>query len=527
MELVYPISLMGENYTDKLSRSTQDVVDEISKATPNLSQFIPIFRELMQSKLDPPLEAIWVYSTLSFHGKMKTNEGLSDRLTSVKELFKFISGCSGPCSSSTSIALMAPVVFELHKLVTELLSQDLEAKRVKKLVRNVQTLIGSVLGYVAVCAEPTTDDKDSRLIVKLADLVGVWMDGKEEIKTFFPLLNDEVRREIGLGSFSVIQLAGAVTLELFLLKLCFDLKVRNRGADMEKELKSWIVGSITGFRNFYFFDILVRVLLDQSLPVASLLNPEEEILLRTTLYDAVILVDYSFLCPGSAVDLHAEHFFSLGLKRLVLSLETIELFRKKGNHKRAISYSDSFAGSRLPLLIIKHVTSQIGMDEEAGRLKGSSPKALLRWLFSLEGQGIQIFDDSISENRVKFALGSSKADDEELAHEGVGNKANSELMFYIDSKGEMEGEDDEEEGKEDKSDEEMNESMTTAFMAAAQLITPVEGKGKKRKEGGSAGKKKRMKLVSQPDNSDSDIVDTDDGSSSASEVENPSSDEDA
>ncbi|CAN0838864.1 hypothetical protein LINGRAHAP2_LOCUS2379 [Linum grandiflorum] len=525
MELVYPISLMGENYTDKLSRSIQDVADEFSKATPNLSQFIQPFYDLLQSKLNPPLEAIWVYSALSYYAKKEENqnEGLSDRLATVKELFQLISACSGPCSSSTSIALLAPVASELHKLVTELLSQDLEAKRVKKLVRNVQSLIGSVLGYVAVCAEATTEEEDSNLIVKLADLVGIWMDGKEELKSFFPLLNDQVRREIGLGGFTVIQLAGAVTLELFLLKLCFDLRIGNRGAELdqlEKQLKSWIVGSITGFRSFYFFDILVRVLLDPILPVASLLKSQEEILLRSALYDAVILVEYSFLSPGTRVGLAEQHFISLGLKRLVLSLEAIEFFRKEGKHKRAISYSTSFASSRLAFLIIKHVTSQIGMEEEAGRLEGSSPKALLRWLFSLEGQGVRIFDESISKTRVKFALDLCKAGDAEVAE---GNKMNSELMFYIDNKGEMEVGGDEEE---DKSDKEMNESMTAAFMAAAHSITTVEGKGKKRKEGPSAGRKKRTKLVLQSDNSDSDLLDTDDPSS-ASEVENPTSDEDA
>ncbi|CAI0628418.1 unnamed protein product [Linum tenue] len=526
MELVYPIPLMGENYFEKLNQSAKDVVDEIRKETPNFSQFIQVFYELMQSKRDPPLEAIWFYSALSFRSLKTGNEGSSDRLAAVKQLFQLVSGCSAPCSDSTSMALLAPVVFELYKLVQEVLSGDLGAKRVKKLVKKVQSLIGSVLGYVGVCSGASSEEKDSSLIVKFADLVAVWMEGKEEVSSFLPLLNDELRRVIGAGGFSVEQLAGAVTAELFLLKLCVDLRVGNRGVEMEKDLKDWIVGSITGFGSVSFFDILLRMLLEPRLPVASLLSSEEEILLRTTLYDAVILVEYTSLNPRTAVDLPAENFISIALKRLVLYLEATEFFRKEGNHKRAISYSSSFAGSPLPLQIAKFVTSQIGMGEEAGRLHVSSPKALIKWLFSLEGQGIRIYDDSISRTRVKLALdSSSKAENVEPE----GNIVDSDLPIYIDNKGEK-GEDYDEE----KDEEVNNLSMTAAFMTAAHSMAVLERKeGKKRKEDRSEGKnkKKRSKLVAAEElsdgTSDSDAVLSDDGSSSESEVENPTSDEDA
>jgi hypothetical protein len=51
--------------------------------------------------------------------------------------------------------------------------------------------------------------------------------------------------------------------------------------------------------------------------------------------------------------------------------------REVGDQMRAISYINAFAGSHLPSQIIKWVTSQIGLEENANRSNGSSPKALI------------------------------------------------------------------------------------------------------------------------------------------------------
>lgn len=53
----------------------------------------------------------------------------------------------------------------------------------------------------------------------------------------------------------------------------------------------------------------------------------DEALLRKVLYDALILVDYSFFKPEKAINLPAEHVAFLAVKRLILTHEAIEFYR--------------------------------------------------------------------------------------------------------------------------------------------------------------------------------------------------------
>lgn len=56
-------------------------------------------------------------------------------------------------------------------------------------------------------------------------------------------------------------------------------------------------------------------------------SSEDEVLLRNVLYDAVILVEYSFLSPERAISIPAEHMKCLAMARLIITYEAIELFR--------------------------------------------------------------------------------------------------------------------------------------------------------------------------------------------------------
>lgn len=55
-------------------------------------------------------------------------------------------------------------------------------------------------------------------------------------------------------------------------------------------------------------------------------GPEDGNLLRNILYDAVILVEYTFH-KSETVHLPNEHVKSIAMTRLVVTLEAIELFR--------------------------------------------------------------------------------------------------------------------------------------------------------------------------------------------------------
>lgn len=56
-------------------------------------------------------------------------------------------------------------------------------------------------------------------------------------------------------------------------------------------------------------------------------SSEDEVLLRQVLYDAIILVEYSFLNPERVIHLPAEHMKSIAMKRLIVTHEAVEYFR--------------------------------------------------------------------------------------------------------------------------------------------------------------------------------------------------------
>lgn len=149
----------------------------------------------------------------------------------------------------------------------------------------------------------------------------------------------------------------------------------------------------------------------------------------------------------------------------------------------------------------------------------------LGWLLSLENQGIRVFGDRILKSRAKLAVDNSKADYEHQSSKIEGKKANDNLLFYIDNKGEEE----ESEGEENK---ELNESMNAAFVAAAHSMKMTEDSGRKRKEGGSSGKKKKIKYHKFDLSNTSDSTKerfssvSNKGSSSESDIAEPLSDED-
>ncbi|XP_065851429.1 uncharacterized protein [Euphorbia lathyris] len=498
--------LVGENYYFTFNQSIQHLLSEIHKETSDWSHFIDTFYQLMQSKVDPPLESIWAYSALSFKSRKTTNG-------SPRELFRFISGCSGSCSASKSIALLAPVVFEVYILVNDL--------GVKKTTKEVNSLIGAILGYISVCcSKGMSEESDSNFSVSVTDLVSIWMDGKGDLKKFLPLISDEMRREISDEFTSVNSFAGVVMFEVFLLKLCLDLRGGIRGLELENELKKWIVGSITGFQSFYFYETLVKTLLEPALPVDSLLSPEDASFLRKILYDAAILVEYSFLRLEKAINLPADRVRSLAVKRLIITSKAIEYFRKNGDRKRAISYTSSFSNSQLHSQIVKFFTGQIGVEEETiSRLKGQPPKALIRTLLFLDGQGMRIFDDRISKSHAQSVVHDSMSDSDKPALKAEGKKTDAELQFFIDNGG----------GNKDD-DGETNMLMNDAFVAAAHTMRNAENVGRKRKDGSLDGRKKKSKLSENPE-SDAEKLSSssDDGSVSSdseSEVENPISDED-
>ncbi|KAK7245514.1 hypothetical protein RIF29_40360 [Crotalaria pallida] len=460
--------LVTENYTLKLKQSIQDLLSENQKQFPDFSLFIDAFHELMHANVDPPFEVIWVYAAITFRSRKSEKADSLDRVLAAKDLFQLLlSASSGSVDASKSIALLAPLVFELHNVFKELSGSDLRLKREKKAMREVKSLVGVVLSYIGVCCCQISyeDENDSGLNLSLPfnDLACVWVNSNDGFGSLLPLVSRDVCSWLCIArEFDVAYLSGAVIMEVFLLNLCLSLHLektpRDDGLDMN--LKAWAVGSISTFQNIYFVEILLRAALETPLPMDAILKPEDEILLRKIVFDAVLLVDYPFCYSNT------KHFGSLTLTKLVVTHEAVEHFRGLGDQNRAISYTRAFSASNTPSQIIKRVTSLNGLDEKSGRTNGSSPRALISWLLSLENRGISVFVDDILKNHAKSGLGVSQA--EQPAGDSEGKIADDDL-FYIDNIAE--------DGEEDK----QNERISYAFVAAAQTMKLTEDGNRKRK----------------------------------------------
>lgn len=495
---------------------------------------------LLQSRADPPLEIVWFYAAVTFHGTdvSSENDPLS-RISSAKDLFQHLSACSASSNGVKSIALLAPVLFKLHHSVVEFFSSvdksllEKNSKKSKKLVREIECLVEGILGYVSICNSSSRSYGEfgfsADLLPCFSELIRVWVvdrlegqwDVREGLRVFFPLVDDEIRNVFWEGECGVGYLAGVVIVEAFLLRLCWKVRLGAAKSELERELRAWVVGSITGFCNRIFFEMLLRLLLEPSLPVSSLLSSEEESFLRKVMYDAVILVDYSFLNPISADELNDDHMKSLAMMWLISVHEAVQVARVNGDQNKAISYINAFSRSQLCSELIKWVAGQIGM-EKSNIPTASTPQALLKWLLNLEDRGLKVFANGISMFRTRLVFDDSNMNYE---HEHPIFKPDKttpdDNLFFIDNKGEVT-----ENGMEE--DQEM-QSMDASFIAAAHTMrfTANDGrrKRKERKEGEKQVKFIKYKLHNSSAKENVALSSVD-GTDSGSEVENIPSDHD-
>ncbi|KAE9585682.1 hypothetical protein Lal_00009923 [Lupinus albus] len=500
------IPLAGENYVLKLKQSIQDLLSENRKQSPDFSLFNDAFYELIQANVDPPFEAIWFYAAITFRSRNFEKGDSLDRILGAKDLFQVLSACSVSIGASKSIALLVPVVFEVEKVVKELFGSELKLKREKKAMREVKSLVDVIVGYISVCCskifEEESDSVSLNLISPITDLAYLWVNSNDGFESLLPLVSREVYSWLcNTREFHVTYLAGAVIMEAFLLKLSLSFHLMTQPKDeLEINLRSWAVGSISSFQNIYFLEILTRAALAKPLPLSSILKPEDEILFRKVLFDAVLLVEYPFFYSN------AKFIKSLTLTTLVATHEAVEYFRGLSDQNRAISYTRAFSSSSIPSHIIKLVTSLSGLDEKTGRRSGSSPKALLSWLINLEKHGIRIFEDDILKGHAKLGLDISQGGQPADNLEG---KVSDDDLFYVDNIGEELNT-----GEKDK----QNEVISYAFVAAAQTMK-LTGNGNRKRKGRNNDESSYPVKAGTSAASDS--------SSDESEVEDPVSDSDA
>ncbi|XP_047338980.1 uncharacterized protein LOC124942503 [Impatiens glandulifera] len=496
--MIEPASM--DKYEVSLNQSIQELLDQQSKSNIVHKDFVSNFYELMQIRANPPVETIWVYSALKFRSSNPPKDELLGRLEAIKNLFGLISACSVSCSSSESIILMAPVLYELHNLVVDMKSQSISSKTEKKVMQGINSLSASILAFINICC--SGDHAEKCLIRPLEDLVRVWIGGDEigGSKLFFPLLSDGIIQWLSEeDNNGADELAGAVIMEAFLFRFCLDINRGTSKQELQKDLITWSISSITGFHHVYFFEILVRTLLDQTLPVTSLLKSEDEGFLRKIVCDAVILSAYS-LCSKNAA-----------LARLIVTHEAVEIYRRSDDQAKAISYINAFSTSNIPSQLIKLVKNEIGLISKVAKPSGSSPKAFLQWLLKLQDQGFSLFEDGTIESRARLAMEKSKSEDE-LVKSDRDAKFEDDDLFYVDKEGEDKVDEDEE-----------GEDVNAKFMAAAQKMKLGENEsGRKRKQEKKKRKEKPIKFTKYNLRGNSEASEKMD---SDSEIENPVSNE--
>ncbi|PIN22203.1 hypothetical protein CDL12_05084 [Handroanthus impetiginosus] len=514
--------LIGKNYEISLKQSIEALLTSPENSNSgNTTNFISEFQEFVQSKADPPLESIWIYTALAFTRSSTPNTEPFSRISAIKDLFQLIVSCSASCNSIKSIALAAPVIYSLHNFILDVKSFQLGSKKERKVNGEIKSLVDTVLGYISVCCNSFDGnfDESEGLIRPLGDLVSFWLvdngvrnQNVESVRAFFPLLSDDIVTRVSAEGCGIVELAGFVVTEAFLLKLCWRIREEGFGEKMQNELRSWVVGSMTGLRSSYFYGTLVLMLLEPVLPITSLLNLEHEAGLRKVLLDAFILVEYSFLTPQSLVQLPVKHAKRVVFTKLVATHQAIELFRKHGDQSKAIYYLKAFANSSLPSLIVNWIRSEIGTETSISEPTGSSPGAFIRWMLNIENRGIKIFDNDMSKFRTAF---NSKEESEQLVYGEEKKKPEPDIPFYIDKKGQENYTDDE------------DEKMSAAFMDAAHSMQA--GRKRRTKDG---EKRKHVKFVKHNVFNHSSLGGErsadprNDHSDSGSDVENPSSDED-
>ena len=255
------VRLAGDAYDSLLKDSIERFLGEVRRGTGDLSGFHSIFFRLLQSRADPPLEIVWFYAAVSYFEHSSTQE-IFARVFAVKDLLQLLAACSASCGGPKSIALLAPVVYELHRITIDVENsrEDFSAKELKKLRKEVYRVAEGVLSYISICCAKNNDKKCGFICLApcFVDLVGVWTarwtDGGDALREFFPLVSDDIRDGFRKPGCEVRYLSGTVTAEAFFLILRLKLqRVETLRPEFRSELKVWVVGSVTGFRSLEFF----------------------------------------------------------------------------------------------------------------------------------------------------------------------------------------------------------------------------------------------------------------------------------
>ncbi|KAL8537371.1 hypothetical protein ACS0TY_012499 [Phlomoides rotata] len=465
-----------KNQESMLKESIKHFLTSYHSGNSDFSSFESIFFRLIQTMLDPPIEITWFYSAVTFHAaKPSTQNNPFTRVVIAKDLLNLLISCSNLSSASKKIALLAPVVFELYNIVCDTRKSDLCVKmEVYKLVENI---VSHVMISAGVYNYGNEDVECDDGVVWTTDLGGRDCNFAESLRIFFPLLTDGTWKGMN-ARCGIHKLVGIVQCEVFFLKLyqCFTSAMC--AEDYLNDTRDQMVQMIKGFRNCCFLDMLLNMLLEPSLPAALSLSSEDAVVLRKVLYDAVILVDYSF-CSGSWA--HSDFIIlskKLSLVWVLAADHAVQFARATKDEAKAVAYLNAYRESQMVTQLIKWVYSQIGMVHPHTRHEITTPRALINWLLALEDQGIRVFDQSMSLLRAK-AVACVESEPPQLDLE-PSNLNQSRFDLNVTSANE---------------DQEMDGQLNNGVPGDHCLMNMKQDGGKKRKEASSGVEESQNKQI--------------------------------
>ncbi|XP_047953293.1 uncharacterized protein LOC125199263 isoform X2 [Salvia hispanica] len=387
-----------QNQDSMLRESIKHFLTSYHTGSSDFSSFESIFFRLIQTMLDPPLEITWFYAAVTFHTAKRNSP--SSRVLIAKDLLSLFIRCSNLSSASKKIALLAPVVYDLYSIVCD--TRAIEPPERIEVGKLVEDMVSHVMVSAGVYNYGSEDAECDNAVVCFEDLVRVWTTDRgggscnfgEALRMFFPLLSDGTWKRMNAGC-GMRELVGIVLLEVFFLRIYMSFSSGMCTEDILKDTREQAVQTIKGFRNVYFLDMLLKMLSGPTLPIVASMSHVDGVLLHKVLYDAVILVAYPFH-SGRWVQSSVSQLKKLALAWVLAVDRAIEFARAATDQPRAISYLNAFRECQLVAELIKWVCNQARIFDFNTIPDVTNPRALIQWLFVLNGQGIDIFDHSMA-----------------------------------------------------------------------------------------------------------------------------------
>ncbi|KAG6409560.1 hypothetical protein SASPL_127600 [Salvia splendens] len=513
----------GTARDDLLKRSIHNFLVECPKMVSNLSGLVSLYRGLIEKLKDPPLDIVLFYGAVVFHAYKSSSLPPPGILLVAEDLLELVNESSSLFTALRKVAVIAPIAYLLYHLELNFSARD------PSLREEIGITVEGMVNYISICCSQYTEEggqESEYLGGYIMDLVRVWMvdpardcDKINSWEFFFPTLDNDSQPEVAvyLG-----YLAGVVMNETLLLRLLLKISPAIDREDLQKNMLNVAIQTIKGFQNFYFLeccsspDMLLKMLSGPTLPIVASMSNVDGVLLHKVLYDAVILVDYSFH-SGRWVQSSVSQLKKLALAWVLAADRAIEFARAAGDQPRAISYLNAFKECQLVAELIKWVCNQARIFYFNTIPDVTNPRALIResshllysllyfsfsfprfivvlaifqlllylmynrkllcaeWLLVLNAQGIDIFDHSMAK---LYAKAVESGPPELTLRTGNLNVP----IIDLHTSGESE-------------DREMGNEPDNGALGGLCLASAKKGSGRKRKEALSGSRKQQVKQV--------------------------------